>query len=405
MPLMSPLPRTGRALAASILLSATGAFGVCAPASAVPAAGATPAPSTTTTARPVQASTPSRPVVGGDALGRPGVIVDRPAGVPAPPAMPCGSWLVADMTTGEVLAAKAPHARFLPASTLKTLTALTLIPRVHPDTLVTATAADANADGTRVGILPGTAYRARSLFQAMLMASGNDAAYALARANGGLPRTVGEMNATARHLGALDTLAVDPSGLDGPGQSSSAYDLALIGRAAMQLPDFRTYVATKQVAFPGGRDGKGKVRKAFAVQSHDRLLYNYPGAIGIKNGYTIAAKQTFVGAATRHGHTYLITQMAGTNGSWRVTAKMLDWAFAYGTRVKPVGTLVEPGAVERRLAPGRSGLEVRTLLAGSPAAAALATPPLRPWVGGVGLLGAIALVGALATRAIRRTRR
>jgi len=319
--------------------------------------------------------------------------------------MPCGSWLVADLTTGEVLAAKAPHARFLPASTLKTLAALALIPKVRPETMVMATREDANADGTRVGIMPGTAYRAGTLFQAMLMASANDAVYALASANGGRPRTLAEMNAIARHLGALDTLAVDPSGLDGPGQTSSAYDLALIGRAAMQLPDFRTYVATKHIKFPGGKAARGRQRPAYDIQNHDRLIYNYPGAIGIKNGYTIAAKQTFIGAATRHGHTYLITQMAGTNGSWRVTAKMLDWAFAYGTKVKPVGTLVEPGAVERRLAPGRSGLEVRTLLAGSPAAAALATPPLRPWVGGVGLLGAVALVGALATRAIRRTRR
>ncbi|MGN6636009.1 MAG: D-alanyl-D-alanine carboxypeptidase family protein, partial [Oryzihumus sp.] len=228
---MSPLPRTGRARAASILLAATGAFCVCAPASAVPGVGATPAPSsassTTTAALPATASTPSRSVVGGEALGRPGVIVDRPAGVPAPPAMPCGSWLVADLTTGEVLAAKAPHARFLPASTLKTLAALALIPKVRPETMVMATREDANADGTRVGIMPGTAYRAGTLFQAMLMASANDAVYALASANGGRPRTLAEMNAIARHLGALDTLAVDPSGLDGPGQTSSAYDLAL----------------------------------------------------------------------------------------------------------------------------------------------------------------------------------
>ncbi|MGZ4747995.1 MAG: D-alanyl-D-alanine carboxypeptidase family protein [Oryzihumus sp.] len=402
---MSPLPRTGRALAASIMLAATGAFGVCAQASALPAAGSTPAPSTTTTARPAAASTPSRPVVGGEALGRPGVIVDRPAGVPAPPAMPCGSWLVADLTTGEVLAAKAPHARFLPASTLKTLAALALIPRVRPEALVKATPEDANADGTRVGLMPGTAYRAGTLFQAMLMASANDAVYALASANGGRPHTVGQMNAIARHLGALDTLAVDPSGLDGPGQTSSAYDLALIGRAAMQLPDFRTYVATRHITFPGGKDARGRARPAYDIQNHDRLLYNYPGAIGIKNGYTIAAKQTFIGAATRHGHTYLVTQMAGTNGSWRVTAKMLDWAFAYGTRVKPVGTLVEPGALEQGLAHAQSGLQARTLLAGAPGAGALATPPLRPWVGGVGLLGAVTLVGALATRAIRRTRR
>jgi D-alanyl-D-alanine carboxypeptidase (penicillin-binding protein 5/6) len=324
--------------------------------------------------------------------------------------MPNGSWLVADMTTGEVIAAKAPHRRLLPASTLKTLTALTLIPRLHPDTAVTATGADANADGTRVGLLPGTAYRARNLFQGMLMASGNDAAYALARANGGLPRTVSQMNETARHLGALDTLAVDPSGLDGPGQSSSAYDLALIGRAAMQLPDFRAYVATKRTTFPGGRGPDGRWRKAFALQSHNRLLWNYDGTIGIKNGYTIAAKQTFIGAATRGGHTYIVTQMAGTNGSWRVTAKLLDWAFAYGGKVTPVGHLVEPGELERQARVAAAQQEqgrvpAGVLLAASPGAAALSAPPLRPWAGAVGLLGAVGLVAVLAARSIRRHRR
>ena len=91
------------------------------------------------------------------------------------------------------------------------------------------------------------------------MASGNDAAYALARVGGGRDATLAAMNAQARRLGAHDTVAKDPSGLDAPGQTSSAYDLALIGRAALQLPAFRTYVTTKHTPFPG-RAGKGGKR-------------------------------------------------------------------------------------------------------------------------------------------------
>src|SRR4029078_2603227 len=185
---------------------------------------------------------------------------------------------------GAVIAAKAPHARLLPASTLKTLTALTLIPRIPPLAGVVATAADANADGTRVGMVPGLPYTGANLFEALLMASGNDSAYALARAGGGREATLAQMNERAVYLGAHDTVAKDPSGLDAPGQTSSAYDPALIGRAALGLKDFRTYVATKQVDFPGRVDPKTKKRASFKIQNHNKLLYNYEGTIGIKNG-------------------------------------------------------------------------------------------------------------------------
>ena len=98
-------------------------------------------------------------------------------------------------------------------------------------------------DGTHVAILPGTAYNVMTLMQGMLMASGNDAAGALARGNQSVAVTVQQMNATAAELSASDTVARDPSGLDKADQHSSAYDLALIGRAAMRLPDFRGYVS------------------------------------------------------------------------------------------------------------------------------------------------------------------
>jgi serine-type D-Ala-D-Ala carboxypeptidase (penicillin-binding protein 5/6) len=293
--------------------------------------------------------------VGGAQLARTGVIVDLAPGVPPPPAVPARSWVLADMTSGMVLAARAPQARLLPASTLKTLTALTLIPTVPADRRIVATDADVRADGTRVGMLPGSSYTAGQLFQGLLMASGNDAAYALARVGGGaggVPQTLRAMNARAAQLGAFDTVARDPAGLDQPGQSSSAYDLALIGRAAMQLPDLRSYVTTKHASFPGGTGPDGRARRAFLINNHNRLLYNYPGTIGIKNGYTLAAKQTFIGAASRGGHTYLFTEIAGTNASWRPTAALLDWAFAHGTRVAPVGRLVQPGSTAPPPAPG-----------------------------------------------------
>src|SRR6185503_801011 len=217
---MTDLRYAVRALALSLSLTAVGALGVGA-SSPVHAAGTEP--------------------VGGAQLAAPGVIVNLGPGVPAPPAMPGASFLVADMDTGQILAARAPHVRHLPASTLKALTALTLIPRLDASRQVMVRPEDVAVEGSHVGVLAGTSYSVRSLMQGLLMASGNDAAYALAGANGGVAGTLAQMNATATGLGALDTVAMDPSGLDKPGQSSSVYDLALIGRAAMKLPDFRGY--------------------------------------------------------------------------------------------------------------------------------------------------------------------
>jgi D-alanyl-D-alanine carboxypeptidase (penicillin-binding protein 5/6) len=288
--------------------------------------------------------------VGGPRLATMGLVVDRPATVPAPPKLPCVAWLLADLDTGDVLAAQAPHALLLPASTLKTLTALVTLPKVDATKAYEATDADARAEGTRVGLVPGLTYTGRDLFNALIMSSANDAAYALARISGGVPATLEEMNAKAAWLGAHDTTARDPAGLDARGQMSSPYDLALLGRAAMQVPEFRAYAVRKQIAFPGAKKAGGK-RGSFMISNHDKMLYNYPGTIGVKNGYTVAAHQTLISAVQRGGKTYLLTEMYGTNGSWRPTAAMFDWAFAHGSAVTPVGRLVEPGEVP--VAPGQ----------------------------------------------------
>ncbi|WP_406831948.1 serine hydrolase [Pedococcus sp. KACC 23699] len=395
---------------------------------------ASPASATTVTsvaaAKPKPPATPRLPVpkatvppelsIGGPRLATIGTVTDLPAGVPAPPKLNNVAWLLADLDTGEVIAAKAPHARLLPASTLKTLTALTLIPSVEPDRKIKATAADANADGTRVGLVPGLDYTGRQLFEALLMSSGNDAAYALAESAGGRGATLAAMNARARELGAHDTVAKDPSGLDAPGQTSSAYDLALIGRAALKLPDFRRYVTTKQAPFPGRVNPKTKKRASYVINNHNKLLYNYDGTIGVKNGYTVAAHRTFISAVTRGGKTYLLTEMYGLDGSWRPQAAMYDWAFRYGHLARPVGTLVEPGTVTTPPKPTTSppadapAANARVMpqdQATRATAAAAALPggigqhASAPWVG-VGTLAVIAgLLLWLASRAASARRR
>ena len=135
------------------------------------------------------------------------------------------SWVLADMTTGRSWRPVRRTRRLLPASTLKTLTALTLIPTVPADRRIVATAADVRADGTRVGMLPGSSYTAGQLFQGLLMASGNDAAYALARVGGGaggVPQTLRCHERPAPRSSARSTpWPATPPGWTGPGRAAA----------------------------------------------------------------------------------------------------------------------------------------------------------------------------------------
>ena len=277
-----PRARAARARAALAVAVVTLALVAGPPATGSATAAATPSPSPTLP-RPTDVVDPALSV-GGPALASMGIVVDRPAGVPAPPRVRDVSWLIADADTGAVLAAKAAHARLLPASTAKVLTALTLLPRIDPTARHTTTAAEAGADGTRVGLVPGMSYTAHQLFLALLMASANDAAYALADMFGGHATTLAEMNALAAALGAHDTAIGDPAGLDAPGQTSSAYDLALLGRAALQNRDFRAYSTTRTARFPTRRPTATPGRptptpsgpKTYQVQNHNQLLGDLP---------------------------------------------------------------------------------------------------------------------------------
>jgi D-alanyl-D-alanine carboxypeptidase (penicillin-binding protein 5/6) len=292
--------------------------------------------------------------VGGPQLGSRGVVVDHSAGL-RPPKIGASSYLIADGDTGEVLAAKDPHGRYLPASAIKALTAVALIPRLDPAATIRPTRRTCDVEGTKVGMTPKLEYRVSDLFKATLMVSGNDASLGLTQAHGGLRRTLDTMNGEARRLQANDTLAGSPHGLDVDlglsvkTQHTSAYDLALIMRQGLKLPDFREYIGTVHARWPTvptKKQRKRGVRTAsYPLYSHDRLLpgesHEYRGMIGGKNGYTNAARQTFVGAARRDGHTIIISLMHSPT-LWPYATRLLDWGFKARGQVKPVGNLVDP---------------------------------------------------------------
>lgn len=274
--------------------------------------------------------------VGGPLLSERGVVAHSGGGVSDPPRVRASAYLVAHLEDDQVLAAKDAHGQYRPASTLKVLTALALIPRLDPTKKVRVTRDDAYIEGTKVGIMPGTRYRVSDLFRGLLMTSGNDAARALARVAGGTRQTLKRMNAEAKRIQANDTVAKSASGLDKPGQYTSVYDMALITKAALEYESFRRYIGTERAAFPapGG--------KSYQIQNHNDLLTTYRGAIGGKTGYTTKADGTYVGIAKRNGRTIIVALLHAYPDYWSDVRNLLDWGFNAAGEAQPVGELADP---------------------------------------------------------------
>ena len=255
----------------------------------------------------------------------------QPVGSVPIPDGPAQTWLVADLDSGQVLAARDENVRHPPASTIKVLLALVALDELSLDSTVVADAADSHVECNCVGVKAGRTYTARQLLDGLLLVSGNDAATTLAHMLGGPEATVAKMDAKAASLGAVNTHASTPSGLDGPGGSgwSTAHDLAVIFRAAMANPVFAQITAEPSATFPGDpNDGGGH-----QIANQDELLQRYPGAIGGKTGFTDAARKTFVGAAARGGRHLVVAMMYGLvhEGGptyWDQAASLLDWGFA-----------------------------------------------------------------------------
>jgi serine-type D-Ala-D-Ala carboxypeptidase (penicillin-binding protein 5/6) len=302
---------------------------------------AAPTPTSPSAGPPPQGSAPDGSTVGGEVLDTRG-LVTVPGAPPLPEGIDARGWLVADAGTGAVLGAQDPHGRYYPASTLKTLTLLTLAPVLDPALVVEGTIEDENTEGSRVGLVRGGQYPVSLLFQALMMQSGNDAANALARAAGGKESTVAAMNATAQRLQAFDTVAGTPSGLDVAGQSSSPYDLALFMRELVADPVTLAVLQTRTAQMPPVPG----LTEGYQIQNQDSLLTDYPGTLGGKNGFTDAARHTFVVAAERDGRRLVVSLMQAERSPVPTTEqarRLLDWGFAVPAGASGAGRLVEPG--------------------------------------------------------------
>ena len=246
----------------------------------------------------------------------------QPAAVSAP-AGPAQAWLVADMVSGRILAEKDAYAQHAPASTIKALLAMVVLDQFSPDAAARATPSSTDVECSCVGLVPGAVYTTRQLLDALLMVSGNDAANLLGEMLGGPQAAVAKMNAKAVQVGARNTRAGSPSGLDGPGWESitTPQDLAVIYRTALNYPLFAQILHQSTAQFP---DGSGGVKQ---IASHDHLLPNYPGFIGGKTGYTNLAQETYVAMAQRNGHRLIAVMMYGKDDLWDQGRALLDWGF------------------------------------------------------------------------------
>lgn len=324
-----------------------------------------PSPSTSPSATPPAAMSS----VGGERLGQAGTQVNLASGVPVlPKDLTARSWIVADAESGDVLAAHNAHWRLPPASTLKMLFADTVLPKFPKTMTHKVTLQDLAGIGSgssMVGIKENETYTVHDLWLGVFLRSGNDAVHVLSAMNGGVARTVEDMNAHAEELQALDTTVVSPDGYDQPKQVSSAYDLTLFARSGLQKKDFREYCSTVSAKFPGEtkKNKKGKqVRGSFEIQNTNRLLSGdydtpvYQGIAGVKNGNTTNAGATFTGVAERNGKVLLVTVMNPEkhdhNEVYKETAQLFDWGFQAAGKVQPVGALVPPKGTQGGAQPG-----------------------------------------------------
>ncbi|WP_207630541.1 MULTISPECIES: D-alanyl-D-alanine carboxypeptidase family protein [unclassified Actinopolyspora] len=321
---------------------------------------------------------------GGERMGACGVVAP-PQAPPPPPEVGAKGWVVAELGSGDVLAARNPHGRYRPASVIKILTALVAVRELELSDEITATRADAATEGSSVGLEPGVTYTARQVLTGLILQSGNDAAHALARELGGRRETVRRMNELARRLGATDTRAATVSGLDGPGMSTSAYDLALILRAAMANPEFAEIASTRRAELPTP-PGQPPLR----IASDSDVAMNYPGALFGKTGFTDDARHTRVVAAERGGHRLVAVLLRGEHRPVEMSeqaAALLDHGFRLTERGK-VGELAAPRTTTSATPDARRTAESPRQAAGSDESRGI--PPVLGFLGT--LLAALAVL-------------
>lgn len=252
-----------------------------------------------------------------------------PAPAAAEPEISALAAILMDRDSGRILWGKEPHLRLPIASTTKIMTALLALERGCEDDVVVVSPEAAGTEGSSIWLDAGERKTLGELMYGLMLRSGNDAAVAIAEHLGGSEQDfVAMMNERAAALGALDTLYSNPHGLPNGPHYSTARDLGIITRRALQSERFRQIISTPEqtISWPGRPWDR-------AMSNQNRLLELYPGGDGVKTGWTVAAGRCFVGSATRDGW-QLLCVVLNAPQMWADAAALLDYGFGSYSRQK-----------------------------------------------------------------------
>jgi D-alanyl-D-alanine carboxypeptidase len=241
-----------------------------------------------------------------------------------------------DAATGKILYQRDPDLRLPPASTTKIVTAIVALEsgrKLHESLTVSKMATRVPA--SKLYLRPGQTITIEHLLYGILLSSANDASMVLAEGvSGSVERFTDIMTKKAHDIGAANSHFTNPHGLTAPDHYSTARDLAFLFRYSMKNATFREIVQTKiSSVSPNSIVRKRTIARRISVRNHNRLLWNFDGAIGGKTGYTLAAQKCFVGAVTRNGLT-LIVSILGARNLWGDTRELLEYGFDHYQTLK-----------------------------------------------------------------------
>jgi serine-type D-Ala-D-Ala carboxypeptidase (penicillin-binding protein 5/6) len=242
----------------------------------------------------------------------------------APVRVTATAAILVDGRSGQVLYGRNDRLIWPPASTTKIMTALVAAQSTPLSTLITISPEVAHfREGSVAGLPEGARISLHDLLYALLLPSGNDVAIAIAEGTAGtVSAFVARMNDEAKRLGCTQTHFADPHGLYMPDHYTTAYDLAIIARAALANPTIAQVVRTKRWVFhPAGYAPR-------VLYNHNRLLSRYPGADGVKTGYVNEAGLTLVASATHGGHR-MIAVVLHSRDMYGDSSRLLSYGFAH----------------------------------------------------------------------------
>ncbi|WAC08662.1 MAG: D-alanyl-D-alanine carboxypeptidase [Thermodesulfobacteriota bacterium] len=229
-----------------------------------------------------------------------------------------------DADTGTILYQKNPDLRLPPASTTKVMTAIVALENDRLDSVVCATKDASRVQPCKVEIRSGEQWRMDDLLRCTLLNSANDACVVIAEGTAGsIANFTRQMNLKAKEIGANNTRFSNPHGLDQRDHYSTARDLVLIFKYAMNNPVFREIVQTESMSIQCPN------KRLIYLRNHNKLLGRYAGMIGGKTGYTRRASKCFVGEAQQNGRNLLVCVL-GSNNHFKDAVKLLDFGFNGG---------------------------------------------------------------------------